>query len=62
LARVAAGKWHSMWNPKTVGAVTVDRIYSIEKAKRELGYSPRYSLKDCLRETVEWYRETEIIE
>jgi len=62
LARVAAGNWHSMWDPMTVDAVTIDRTYSIKKAKSELGYSPRYSLKDGLRETVEWYRETEIIE
>jgi CDP-glucose 4,6-dehydratase len=27
------------------------------KARRMLGWSPRYSLEEGLRETVEWYRE-----
>ena len=61
LVKVAAGKWDFMWDPKTVDAVTSDRAYSIEKAKRELGYSSRYSLRDGLSETVEWYREKGII-
>ncbi|HET9532586.1 MAG TPA: NAD-dependent epimerase/dehydratase family protein [Blastocatellia bacterium] len=29
---------------------------SIERARRELGYSPRVSLEEGLRETVDWYR------
>ncbi|HEY3137150.1 MAG TPA: NAD-dependent epimerase/dehydratase family protein [Blastocatellia bacterium] len=29
---------------------------SIERAKRELGYSPRIDLEHGLRETIEWYR------
>ncbi|MNK59493.1 UDP-glucose 4-epimerase [compost metagenome] len=30
-------------------------LASIEKAKRNLGYNPKYSLQDGLREAVEWY-------
>jgi UDP-N-acetylglucosamine 4-epimerase len=30
-------------------------LASIEKAKRNLGYSPKYSLQDGLKEAVEWY-------
>lgn len=30
---------------------------SIEKARRELGYRPRVSLRDGLAETIRWYRE-----
>jgi 2-alkyl-3-oxoalkanoate reductase len=30
--------------------------YSIDKAKRELGYRPRVSFDDGIRETVAWYR------
>ena len=30
-------------------------LASIEKAKQNLGYNPKYSLQDGLREAVEWY-------
>jgi len=61
IAKSAFGKWNFLWDPKTVDAVTSNRAYSIEKAKRELGYSPKYSLEDGLRETLRWYRDNEII-
>ena len=61
LARIASGNWHFMWDPKTVDAVTTDRAYSIEKARKELGYTPRYSLEEGLRETVQWYRQNGMI-
>ncbi|MBK5196151.1 MAG: SDR family oxidoreductase [Proteiniphilum sp.] len=32
-------------------------LASVEKAKRLLGYDPRYSLREGLREAVQWYRE-----
>jgi nucleoside-diphosphate-sugar epimerase len=31
--------------------------FSIDKAKRELGYSPRYSFDQGMAQTVAWYRE-----
>jgi nucleoside-diphosphate-sugar epimerase len=31
--------------------------FSIEKAKRELGYRPRYSFDEGMRETVAWYKQ-----
>lgn len=49
------------WHMSTVDAVTCDRAYSIERIKRELGYSPKYDLKRGLKETVEWYRENSMI-
>jgi nucleoside-diphosphate-sugar epimerase len=61
IAKSAFGKWSFLWDPKTVDAVTSNRAYSIEKAKSELGYSPRYSLEDGLKETVQWYRDNGII-
>jgi nucleoside-diphosphate-sugar epimerase len=39
-----------------VDSITKHRAYSVEKAKRLLGYSPRYNLKEGLKETIEWYR------
>jgi nucleoside-diphosphate-sugar epimerase len=62
LANVAAGNWRFTWDPKTVDAVTTDRAYSIEKARKELGYSPKYSLEDGLIETVHWYRQNGIVQ
>jgi nucleoside-diphosphate-sugar epimerase len=38
-----------------------DRAFSIEKARRELGYQPKVGLQEGLRETVKWYREHEYI-
>ena len=29
--------------------------FSIEKAKRELGYQPRYTFDEGIRETIAWY-------
>jgi nucleoside-diphosphate-sugar epimerase len=34
-----------------------NRAFSIEKAKRELGYEPKISLKEGLTRTAKWYRE-----
>lgn len=50
-----------MWRISTVDAVTSDRSYSIEKIKHELGYSPQHRLQDGLRQTVDWYRENNLI-
>ena len=51
------GKENFMWHVSTVDAVTQHRAYSIEKAKRELGYNPQYDLRRGLKETVEWYKQ-----
>ena len=32
-------------------------VCDINRARAELGFSPRYRLADGLRETIEWYRE-----
>ncbi|MEM4156482.1 MAG: NAD-dependent epimerase/dehydratase family protein, partial [Archaeoglobaceae archaeon] len=55
------GRENFMWHVKTVDSITKDRAYSVEKAKRELGYRPKYDLKTGLKETVEWYRENGFI-
>ncbi len=51
------GDKNFMWRVSTVDSVTTDRAYSIEKAKKELGYRPRYDLKKGLEETVKWYKD-----
>ncbi len=49
------------WHVSTVDAVTCDRAYSIERIKRELGYIPKYDLRKGLKETVEWYKDNNMI-
>jgi nucleoside-diphosphate-sugar epimerase len=53
------------WRGKTP-ALNVEKLHeltavnwycSIDKAKAELGYYPRYSLEQGLRETLQWYRQ-----
>lgn len=61
LANRILGRENFMWHVKTVDSITKDRAYSIEKAKRELGYRPKYDLKTGLKETVDWYRENGFI-
>ncbi|MBN1109869.1 MAG: NAD-dependent epimerase/dehydratase family protein [Methanomassiliicoccales archaeon] len=46
-----------LWRRETVRSVTSDRGFSIERARRELGYEPRYDLPQGMDETVAWYRE-----
>jgi len=39
-----------------VDSMTEDRIFSIEKAKRDLTFKQKVKLEDGIRETVEWYQ------
>ncbi|MEM3384745.1 MAG: NAD(P)-dependent oxidoreductase [Nitrososphaeria archaeon] len=55
------GKENFNWHISTVDAVTCDRAYSIERIKRELGYSPKYDLRRGLKETIEWYKNNGMI-
>jgi nucleoside-diphosphate-sugar epimerase len=50
-----AGKESFLYHVSTIQSVTQDRAYSIEKAKTELGYLPKYDLRKGLQETVDWY-------
>ncbi|RLB01712.1 MAG: hypothetical protein DRG83_09715 [Deltaproteobacteria bacterium] len=38
-----------------VDTLVINRGFSIEKAQRELGYSPTVDYDEGLRRTVEWY-------
>lgn len=40
---------------RNIEATIVDRIYDINKAKNELEYNPLISMKDGIRQTVNWY-------
>jgi nucleoside-diphosphate-sugar epimerase len=46
---------------KNMESTLADRVFSIEKAKRDLGYSPRVDPEEGIRQTVQWYREQQWI-
>ncbi len=47
---------------KTVEWTSESRLYcDISKARRELGYAPRHSLDEGIRETVAWYAEKGLV-
>ena len=33
------------------------RAFSVEKARKELGYQPKVGLEEGLRRTAQWYRD-----
>ena len=41
---------------KNIESTLADRVFSIEKANRELGFEPKIDPEAGLRETVNWYR------
>ena len=47
--------------PRRVEFFYKDRAFSIDKAKRLLGYEPRVSLREGLARTAAWYREQGLI-
>ena len=44
--------------PKIVRYSTMTRTYSVDKAKKRLGYKPLVSLRDGLKRGVDWYVES----
>ncbi len=42
---------------KNIESTLADRVFSIEKAQKELGFNPKIDPENGLRETVEWYKE-----
>lgn len=43
--------------PRRVDWYRQNRAFSVEKAKRDLGYNPTVSLDEGLRRTAEWYKQ-----
>jgi nucleoside-diphosphate-sugar epimerase len=66
-ASVACEKLCSLINiqpplyPRRVEFFHLDRAFSIEKAKKMMGYRPAFSLKEGLSRTAAWYREMGLI-
>jgi nucleoside-diphosphate-sugar epimerase len=42
---------------KNIESTLADRVFSIEKAHRELGFDPKIDVADGLTKTIAWYRE-----
>jgi nucleoside-diphosphate-sugar epimerase len=53
---VASGRTPIL-TPAQYKFLLLDLDFSIEKAKRELGYRPRFSFDEGMRETLAWYRQ-----
>ena len=56
LASLRGAKEAPMFNFTRLKFMGLNLDFSIEKARRELGYSPRVSFDDAMVETMAWYR------
>jgi CDP-glucose 4,6-dehydratase len=55
LARFGAGRWEDASRPGDVPEAGVLRL-SIERARAELGWHPRWTVGEAIERTVDWYR------
>jgi nucleoside-diphosphate-sugar epimerase len=55
MARIAGVDRPPLHGPERAGDVK-HSLASIEKARRLLGYEPRVSWREGLRQTMDWYR------
>lgn len=42
---------------KNISSTVVDRVFSIQKAKENLGYNPKVDLEFGIKETIKWYED-----
>lgn len=42
---------------KNIESTLADRVFSIEKAQKELGFNPNVNPYDGIKETVDWYKK-----
>lgn len=56
MARLRGAKQAPRFNWTTFKFLALNLDFSIEKARRELGYHPRVSFDDALAETMAWYK------
>ncbi len=61
LARAARAKTSPPLNRSRLRFLYFNQRYSIEKARRELGYEPRLSYREGLPPALDWLRETGLI-
>jgi nucleoside-diphosphate-sugar epimerase len=61
LARFFRVKQAPLMNISRLRFLYYNQSYSIEKARRELGYTPRVTYRDGLRATLEWFEEAGLL-
>jgi len=44
-----------------INTLTSSPIFSIEKARKELGYEPKFDLEEGIAKTIAWYRENGVL-
>ena len=52
---------HAPLTHSRVRFLTQSRVYSIERARNELGYTPKVELEEGMQQTVHWYRKHEYL-
>jgi nucleoside-diphosphate-sugar epimerase len=57
----SALKFRPIITSERIDSMTENRVFSVEKAKKELGFEQRIRMADGIRKTVEWYRENNYI-
>jgi nucleoside-diphosphate-sugar epimerase len=55
-ARLRGAKEAPIFNFTRLKFLGLNLDFSIDKARRELGYNPRVSFDDAMQETMAWYR------
>ena len=46
---------------RNIASTIADRVFSIEKAQRQLGFNPQVSIEEAVHETVRWYQSQGIV-
>ncbi|MBD3408166.1 MAG: NAD-dependent epimerase/dehydratase family protein [Candidatus Lokiarchaeota archaeon] len=51
-----------LWHTKTIQSMDEDRWYENNRAKRLLGWTPKFSMQDGLKRAIDWYYEHDYLE
>ena len=60
-ARLTRAKTAPRLNTARLRFLYYNQHYSIEKARRELGYAPRYTYREGLPPTIAWFRQVDLL-
>jgi nucleoside-diphosphate-sugar epimerase len=61
IAKLRGGTRPPLINQARIKFLGLNLDYSCEKAKRELGYKPRYSFDQGMKETIDWFRSEGLV-